>query len=119
MNLPSYIKKQIETPATQEKSQSEEAEDESKPGPSSGNSSVVGSYDSGFSSSTEGLDELKTSDSKNVDDARVCKICYNDELGAVFLPCGHMVACAKCAPGMTSCAVCRGPVRMYVRAFFS
>lgn len=54
-----------------------------------------------------------------VDDARMCKICYNEELGVVFLPCGHMVACVKCAPGMTTCAVCREPVTMTVRAFFS
>ena len=56
---------------------------------------------------------------KSIDDARVCKICYNEELGVVFLPCGHMVACVKCAPGMTTCAVCREPVTMTVRAFFS
>ncbi|XP_033210530.1 baculoviral IAP repeat-containing protein 3-like isoform X1 [Belonocnema kinseyi] len=54
-----------------------------------------------------------------VDDARMCKICYNEELGVVFLPCGHVVACVKCAPGMTTCAVCREPVTMTVRAFFS
>lgn len=121
MNLPSYIKKQVETLVASEAAKAEEAEDESKPGPSSESSSVVGSYDSGFSSSgsTEGLDELKPADAKTVDDARVCKICYNDELGVVFLPCGHMVACVKCAPGMTSCAVCREPVTMTVRAFFS
>ncbi|XP_014228800.1 death-associated inhibitor of apoptosis 1-like isoform X1 [Trichogramma pretiosum] len=56
---------------------------------------------------------------KSIDDARVCKICYNEELGVVFLPCGHMVACVKCAPGMTTCAVCRETVTMTVRAFFS
>ncbi|OXU31188.1 hypothetical protein TSAR_001649, partial [Trichomalopsis sarcophagae] len=59
------------------------------------------------------------SEKKSIDDARVCKICYNEELGVVFLPCGHMVACVKCAPGMTTCAVCREPVAMTVRAFFS
>lgn len=56
---------------------------------------------------------------KKSDDARVCKICYNEELGVVFLPCGHIVACVKCAPGMMTCAVCREPVTMTVRAFFS
>ncbi|KAK0168561.1 hypothetical protein PV327_002347 [Microctonus hyperodae] len=56
---------------------------------------------------------------KSADDARMCKICYNEELGVVFLPCGHMVACTRCAPGMTSCAVCREPVTMTVRAIIS
>ncbi|XP_034949212.1 death-associated inhibitor of apoptosis 1 [Chelonus insularis] len=53
------------------------------------------------------------------DDGRMCKICYNEELGVVFLPCRHMVACTKCAPSMTTCAVCREPVTMTVRAIIS
>ncbi|XP_044575990.1 baculoviral IAP repeat-containing protein 7-B-like isoform X2 [Cotesia glomerata] len=56
---------------------------------------------------------------KNADDARMCKICYNDVLGVVFLPCRHMVACTRCAASMTSCPVCREPVSMTVRAIIS
>ncbi|XP_076245581.1 baculoviral IAP repeat-containing protein 8 isoform X2 [Calliopsis andreniformis] len=122
MNLPSFIKKvQPVATATEKK---EEAE--SNPGPSSQN---VGSQDSGIESigsnsesvkgSTEDLSNTKTQNNKPIDDARMCKICYNGELGVVFLPCGHIVACVKCAPGMTTCAVCREPVTMTVRAFFS
>ncbi|XP_051157525.1 baculoviral IAP repeat-containing protein 3-like isoform X1 [Leptopilina boulardi] len=62
---------------------------------------------------------IKDKEQVRVDDARMCKICYSEELGVVFLPCGHIVACVKCAPGMTVCAVCRKPVTMNVRAFFS
>ena len=119
MNLPNFIQKREEPSVTSERVADEPEEE--KPGPSSGSSSTAGSYDSGCSSggSTECLDELKTAENKSVDDARVCKICYNNELGVVFLPCGHMVACVKCAPGMTSCAVCRKAVTATVRAFFS
>ncbi|AQQ79947.1 putative inhibitor of apoptosis [Leptopilina boulardi filamentous virus] len=53
------------------------------------------------------------------DDGRICKICYNEEIGVVFLPCGHIVACIKCAPGMMNCPVCRKPVSMNIRTFFS
>ncbi|KAJ8678632.1 hypothetical protein QAD02_014419 [Eretmocerus hayati] len=63
--------------------------------------------------------QQQPNEKKTIDDARVCKICYNEELGVVFLPCGHMVACVKCAPGMTTCALCREPVAMTVRVFFS
>lgn len=59
------------------------------------------------------------SEKKSIDDARLCKICYNEELGVVFVPCGHIVTCVKCAPGMTTCAVCRKKVELTVRAFFS
>ncbi|KAJ8666854.1 hypothetical protein QAD02_008516 [Eretmocerus hayati] len=56
---------------------------------------------------------------KSIEDGRVCKFCYDEELGIVFLPCGHLVACVKCASGMTTCAVCRKEVKMTVRAFLS
>ncbi|CAD6201365.1 GSCOCT00000168001.2-RA-CDS [Cotesia congregata] len=56
---------------------------------------------------------------KNANDDLMCKICYKYELGVVFLPCGHMVACTRCAPSMTSCPVCREPVSMTVRTIIS
>lgn len=63
--------------------------------------------------------QQQSSEKKSIDDARLCKICYNEELGVVFVPCGHIVTCVKCAPGMTNCAVCRKKVELTVRAFFS
>lgn len=59
------------------------------------------------------------SGNKKVDDGRLCKICYTEELGVVFLPCGHIVACVKCAPSLSTCAVCRQPFTATVRAFLS
>lgn len=49
----------------------------------------------------------------------LCKICFKNELGVVFLPCGHIVACVDCAPALTTCAVCRKPLEATVRAFLS
>uniref|UniRef100_A0A1B6KJG8 RING-type domain-containing protein n=1 Tax=Graphocephala atropunctata TaxID=36148 RepID=A0A1B6KJG8_9HEMI len=49
----------------------------------------------------------------------LCKICYTEEVGVVFLPCGHLVACVKCALSLTTCAVCRQPVTATVRVFLS
>lgn len=54
-----------------------------------------------------------------INDGRLCKICYAEELGVVFLPCGHIVACVKCAPSLSTCAVCRQPFAATVRAFLS
>lgn len=53
------------------------------------------------------------------DDGRLCKICYEREMGVVFLPCGHVVACAVCAATLTVCAVCRQKFTATVRAFLS
>ncbi|XP_008554573.1 baculoviral IAP repeat-containing protein 7-B isoform X1 [Microplitis demolitor] len=92
MNLPSYIEK-VEQPASAAEKPEEKPEEKAE------------------------VDVKPVN--KSADDARMCKICYNEELGVVFLPCGHMVACTKCAPGMTSCAVCREPVSMTVRAIIS
>ncbi|KAK2587081.1 hypothetical protein KPH14_002852 [Odynerus spinipes] len=56
---------------------------------------------------------------ESIDDARLCKICYNAERSIVFLPCGHMVACGKCASDMTKCAICRQPILLTVRVILS
>ncbi|XP_014600575.1 PREDICTED: death-associated inhibitor of apoptosis 1-like isoform X2 [Polistes canadensis] len=57
--------------------------------------------------------------SKPMDDARLCKICYNAELQVVFLPCKHMCACVNCATLITKCAVCRKPIELVVRAILT
>lgn len=53
---------------------------------------------------------------QGTEDARKCKICYGKELGIIFLPCGHVVACTQCATSMSNCPVCRDPIRMTARA---
>lgn len=49
----------------------------------------------------------------------LCKICYTKQMGVVFLPCGHVVACVDCAPALKSCAVCRKPLEATIRAFLT
>lgn len=49
----------------------------------------------------------------------LCKICYNKEMGVVFLPCGHIVACVNCAPALTKCAVCCGKIEASCRVFLT
>lgn len=82
-------------------------------------------YSSGGSFGCEALtscsQEAKSTktDSKVIDDQRACKICYAEEMGVVFLPCGHLVACVNCAPSLKTCAVCRKPFSATVRAYLS
>ena len=36
-----------------------------------------------------------------------CKVCMTDSASVVFVPCGHMICCVKCADGCKDCPVCR------------
>lgn len=49
----------------------------------------------------------------------LCKICFEDELCIVFLPCRHIIACVDCAIALTDCPVCRQPLEATVRAFLT
>ncbi|XP_045198428.2 baculoviral IAP repeat-containing protein 7-like [Mercenaria mercenaria] len=49
----------------------------------------------------------------------LCKICMDSDSNVVFIPCGHMVSCEKCAPHIRKCAVCRVPIKGRVKAFMS
>lgn len=69
--------------------------------------------------STEVKSEPKTKDSDGVNELNLCKICYAKEVGVVFLPCAHIVACVDCAPALSTCAVCRKPLEATFRAFLS
>lgn len=85
-------------------------------------SSVSDVGSSGYSSCGSFLEESSNSQdpkAKKLDDQRACKICYAEEMGVVFLPCGHLVSCVNCAPSLKTCAVCRKPFSATVRAYLS
>ncbi|KAL5292470.1 IAP1 family protein [Megaselia abdita] len=71
-----------------------------------------------LSNSTE--TETETNEEKKVAiEDRLCKICYTEEYNTLFIPCGHVVACANCAMSVTKCPLCRKPFTNIVRAYFS
>lgn len=49
---------------------------------------------------------------------RLCKICFINEYNTVFIPCGHMIACAKCASSLTECPNCRNSFKDVIRIYF-
>lgn len=66
--------------------------------------------------------QVKTQDHSTKEGARdayLCKICYDEEMGIVFSPCGHMVACVKCARQLQSCAVCREKIQLRILAILA
>ncbi|XP_063234033.1 baculoviral IAP repeat-containing protein 7-A-like [Bacillus rossius redtenbacheri] len=54
---------------------------------------------------------------RRLKEARLCKVCMDQEVSVVFLPCGHLVSCNSCAPSMRDCPMCRQPIRATVRTF--
>ncbi|KAL8563069.1 hypothetical protein ACOMHN_033725 [Nucella lapillus] len=64
------------------------------------------------------LQELSSRLEEEAEEARnvtLCKMCQAEEVTVLFLPCGHLVACAMCAPALRTCAICRQTVKGSVR----
>ena len=57
------------------------------------------------------------SKTENYQSQLLCKICFDQELGVVFLPCGHQ-ACPQCTSCLTDCHICRTNIRAVVRTYF-
>ena len=56
---------------------------------------------------------------KPSDGSRVtCKVCLDNEVSLVFVPCGHLVTCSSCADHLTDCPVCRKRITSRIRTFF-
>ncbi|KAI8742848.1 baculoviral IAP repeat-containing protein 8, partial [Biomphalaria glabrata] len=40
-----------------------------------------------------------------------CKICYQQRLKIIFLPCGHLISCYICADRLVRCPLCRHTIQ--------
>ncbi|XP_061193576.1 uncharacterized protein LOC133201789 [Saccostrea echinata] len=54
-------------------------------------------------------------ENKELKDLTICKICLDEKVSIVFLPCGHLVSCPQCAPALTKCPICRKNIKGTVR----
>lgn len=41
------------------------------------------------------------------EEQRLCRVCMDQDIARVFLPCGHMLCCGDCASRLESCPMCR------------
>ncbi|KAK3098658.1 hypothetical protein FSP39_021663 [Pinctada imbricata] len=73
---------------------------------------VLGKFDSSNIASIK--EEIRT-----LKERKLCKVCCEEDVSIVFLPCAHLVCCAQCAPAIQKCAVCRKLVKGTVRVSFS
>eukprot|EP01006_Ploeotia_vitrea_P066998 TRINITY_DN96194_c0_g1_i1.p1 TRINITY_DN96194_c0_g1~~TRINITY_DN96194_c0_g1_i1.p1 ORF type:complete len:281 (-),score=105.22 TRINITY_DN96194_c0_g1_i1:75-917(-) len=57
------------------------------------------------------------------EDSHVCKVCLENEINCVALPCGHLSMCIECAESVfekhKACPICRAPCTQIVRTFKS
>ena len=50
---------------------------------------------------------------------KTCVICMDNAVDIVFLPCGHIVSCLRCAQNMASCPICRTSINTCQKIYFS
>jgi len=48
-----------------------------------------------------------------------CKVCLENEVAVVFLPCNHLVTCTSCALALKNCPLCRHNIEQLLRTFLS
>ena len=54
---------------------------------------------------------------QEVSEEKLCKICYEEQRNAVFVPCGHLCSCFDCALKLNECPLCRQPLEKIVKTF--
>ncbi|KAF4526725.1 hypothetical protein B566_EDAN015757 [Ephemera danica] len=65
----------------------------------------------------ENIMEVSDERKSRTDESHVCKVCMSNEIGVVFLPCGHMSSCTDCAAQLHICPICRKQPTAYLRAY--
>ena len=48
-----------------------------------------------------------------------CKVCFDEEVQVLFLPCRHLVTCGKCANRLNECPMCKENILDKKRAFLA
>ena len=56
---------------------------------------------------------------KNLEEARLCKICMEDEICYAFIPCGHQISCENCVTELKNCPICRKKITKCFKTYLS
>ena len=75
--------------------------------------------DSGYDSPESQEIQPEKSDSQKTNDENLCIICCDQERSLVFIPCGHLVSCGRCAVNFTTCPTCRSDITGSAKVRFS
>ncbi|XP_053604899.1 baculoviral IAP repeat-containing protein 7-B isoform X2 [Plodia interpunctella] len=104
-----YVKKVLADSAAAESEAKDETASTSAP-TATATTTVTAATSEKSNSSEEG---------KPLADSKICKICYEEERNICFVPCGHVIACAKCALSTDKCPLCRADILNTLRLYFS
>ncbi|XP_008184238.2 baculoviral IAP repeat-containing protein 7-B-like [Acyrthosiphon pisum] len=66
------------------------------------------------------VEQLPCSSSQCLDaqlDPMLCRVCHEEEMAAVFIPCRHIYACVKCGPNMNECPVCKEGIGCSIQVY--
>jgi hypothetical protein len=63
------------------------------------------------------VSQLETAKADADADNFLCTVCMEQEREILFLPCGHLCTCVKCAESMAACPVCRTNIQQRHRAY--
>ena len=63
------------------------------------------------------VDSICENENWPMKEAPICKICMDNEVDLVLLPCGHLISCVNCAHKLKDCPVCRQFIKRIVRTF--
>ncbi|KAK2903903.1 hypothetical protein Q8A73_010560 [Channa argus] len=66
--------------------------------------------------STDKQDEDPLEKLRRLQREKLCKICMDREIGIVFIPCGHLVACKECSASLNKCPICCSTIKQKVVA---
>jgi hypothetical protein len=66
-------------------------------------------------------EEKLTEVERETQEKNVCKLCMEDDISVVFLPCGHLCCCSSCAnlPAVKNCPICSVEIGSKIRVFQS
>lgn len=51
---------------------------------------------------------------KNINFDEICKICYDQDINVLHLPCGHRICCETCSLRIYQCPICRLDIKQRV-----
>ena len=117
---PATLKKSTSTPNSENGNPPNEGSNASGP-PSKSKSTCSNLSSSAAAAAAEPLPEPKELEQENrrLKEQRLCKICMDNDVGVVFLPCGHLICCTLCAPALKDCPLCRQMIQGTVKTYMS
>jgi len=69
-------------------------------------------------SGSEDVESIKL-ENMSLKDKTLCKICMDNPLQMVFLPCGHLSTCEDCSKNLKECPICRQNITGKVKTYWS